>query len=87
MLHSCAIVTTEPNDLIRPIHDRMPVILDPEREATWLDPDADEGELLAMLRPLSAGVLELREISDAVNDVRNDGPELLEPRVEQMDLL
>ena len=86
MLHSCAIVTTGPNDLIRPIHDRMPVILDPDLEAAWLDPDADEEELLRMLRPLPSDRLAMREISDAVNDVRNDRPELLEPRAE-MELL
>src|SRR4051812_7283306 len=87
MLHSCAIVTTEPNELIRPIHDRMPVILDPGLEAHWLDPDTDEDELLAMLRPLPADALRTREISDAVNDVRNDGPELLEARAEALKLL
>ena len=87
LLHSCAIVTTEPNDLIRPIHDRMPVILDPSLEAAWLDRDADEDELLAMLRPLATDQLAVREISDAVNDVRNDGPDLLEPQGEQMGLL
>jgi putative SOS response-associated peptidase YedK len=87
LLHSCAIVTTEPNDLIRSIHDRMPVILDPELEAAWLDPEADEDELVSMLRPLSAGLLVTREISDSVNDVRNDGPELLEPRPEALKLL
>ena len=86
MLHSCAIVTTEPNELIRPIHDRMPAILDPELEAAWLEPESDEDELLAMLRPLAAGDLTTREISDAVNDVRNDGPELLEPRAEALKL-
>jgi putative SOS response-associated peptidase YedK len=86
LLHSCAIVTSEPNELIRPIHDRMPVILDPELEAAWLDPELEGDELLAILRPLPADRLVLREISDAVNDVRNDGPELIEPRAE-MELL
>jgi putative SOS response-associated peptidase YedK len=87
LLHSCAIVTTEPNELIRPIHDRMPVILDPDLEAAWLDPDADEDELLAMLRPAPANLLVTREIADSVNDVRNDGPELLERRAEALKLL
>lgn len=85
-LHSCAIVTTDPNDLIRPIHDRMPVILDPSLEAAWLDPEADEEELLAMLRPLPSDLLEMREIANAVNDVRNDGPDLIAPRA-QMEML
>ncbi len=87
MLHSCAIVTTEPNGLIRPIHDRMPVILDPALESDWLDPAAGEADLLAMLLPLPGDLLRTREISDAVNDVRNDGPELLEPRPEALKLL
>jgi putative SOS response-associated peptidase YedK len=87
LLHSCAIVTTEPNELIRPIHDRMPVILDPELEAGWLDPAADEDDLLALLRPPAGEALTLRPISDAVNDVRNDHPGLLEPRAEELELL
>src|SRR5262249_9451018 len=43
-VHSCAIVTCEPNELVRPIHDRMPVILEPGSEDAWLDPEADEDE-------------------------------------------
>jgi putative SOS response-associated peptidase YedK len=74
---SCAIVTCEPNDLVRPIHDRMPVILEPGDEATWLSPSAEVGELQGVLRPLADGVLALREVADSVNDVRNDGPDLL----------
>jgi putative SOS response-associated peptidase YedK len=83
VLHSCAIVTCGPNELIRPIHDRMPVILDPAVEAAWLDPDADVDELLGLLVPLPADALRAREVSDLVNDVRKDGPELIEPREEQ----
>jgi putative SOS response-associated peptidase YedK len=80
LLHSCAIVTCAPNELIRPIHDRMPVILDPALEATWLDPDRPEDELLELLQPLARDLLALREVSDAVNDVRQDGPHVIEPR-------
>jgi len=80
MLHSCAIVTCAPNELIRPIHDRMPVILDPGAEAPWLDPDRPEDELLELLRPLATDLLALREVSDAVNDVRQDGPHVTRPR-------
>jgi putative SOS response-associated peptidase YedK len=80
MLHSCAIVTGEPNDLIRPIHDRMPVILEPGAEETWLDPERPEEELLTLLRPLASDLLVVREVSDAVNDVRNDDPTVIEPR-------
>lgn len=77
-VHSCAIVTCEPNDLVRPIHDRMPVILDPDAEATWLSESAEIEELLGVLGPIDDDALEVREVTDAVNDVHNDGPGLLE---------
>jgi putative SOS response-associated peptidase YedK len=78
-LHSCAIVTCEPNELIRPIHDRMPVVLDPDAEAPWLDPDAAPNELAGLLVPAAEDALAAREVGDAVNDVREDGPHLLDP--------
>jgi putative SOS response-associated peptidase YedK len=85
-LHSCAIVTCEPNELIRPIHDRMPVVLQPELEAKWLDPDLDEAELLAMLMPAPEEALVALEVGDFVNDVRDDGAHLIERRAEQPQL-
>ncbi len=81
-LYSCTIVTTTPNELVRPIHNRMPVILDPALEGAWLDPGAEEDELLAMLAPAADGLMVAREVPDLVNDVREDGPALLEPRQE-----
>ena len=78
-LHSCAIITCEPNELVRPIHDRMPVILDEGAEGSWVDPDAEPGGLLRLLRPAPAEELGAREVGDAVSDVREDGPHLLEP--------
>jgi putative SOS response-associated peptidase YedK len=81
-LHSCALVTCEPNGLIRPIHDRMPVILDPDAEAAWLDPDAEVDDLLQLLVPLQDDALVAHEVPDLVNDVRKDGPELIVPRDE-----
>lgn len=85
-LHSCAIVTCEPNELIRPIHDRMPVILSPTHEARWLEPEVAEGDLLSLLVPAPEELLVAREVIDAVNDVREDGPHLLEPREAQPQL-
>jgi putative SOS response-associated peptidase YedK len=82
-IYSCTIVTCEPNEVIRPIHNRMPVVLDPDLESAWLDPGAEPDELLAMLAPPPDDALELREVNDHVNDVRRDGPELIEPREEQ----
>jgi putative SOS response-associated peptidase YedK len=78
VLHSCSIVTCDPNDLLRPIHDRMPVILRPESEANWLDPEHQPDDLKELLRPYD-GELELKEVGEAVNDVKQDGPHLLEP--------
>jgi putative SOS response-associated peptidase YedK len=86
-LHSCAIVTCEPNALIRPIHDRMPVVLSPEHEGDWLDPSLGEEELLSMLLPAPPELLVLREVGDSVNHVRDDGPHLIEPRETQPQLL
>jgi putative SOS response-associated peptidase YedK len=76
-LHSCAIVTCEPSAEVAPIHDRMPVILEPEGEAAWLDPEARPNELAGLLVPREG--LEVTEVSNAVSDVRQDGPHLLEP--------
>ena len=85
-LHSCAIVTCEPNGLVRPFHDRMPVILAPEDEERWLA-GQNEDELLGLLRPLPDALLRARDVSTAVSDVRNDGPHLLEPPAEQTTLV
>jgi putative SOS response-associated peptidase YedK len=58
MTRSCAIITTTPNEVVAPIHDRMPVILAREDEDAWLNPDETESEaLLPFLRPLPAAAL------------------------------
>jgi putative SOS response-associated peptidase YedK len=56
----------------------MPVILDPDAEEAWLAPGADADELRELLRPAPDEALQVREVTNAVNDVRNDGPGLLE---------
>jgi putative SOS response-associated peptidase YedK len=76
-VHSCSIVTCAPGEVVAPIHDRMPVILDQQAEERWLDPEAEPAELLALL--VSTDELVVTEVSDAVNDVRQDGPALIEP--------
>jgi putative SOS response-associated peptidase YedK len=76
---SCAIVTCEPNELMRPIHDRMPVILPNELESDWLRADSEPEELMRLLAP-AREELEAREVSDLVSNVREDGPALIEPR-------
>lgn len=74
------IVTTGPNELLRSIHDRMPVVVPPAAWDRWLDPALpDPGELQGLLVPAEDGSLEAYPVSRAVNDVRNDGPGLILP--------
>lgn len=73
------IVTTTPNDLMRPIHNRMPVVVPFDAWDRWLDPALpDLGELQGLLVPAPDEDLEAYPVSRAVNNVRNDGPELIE---------
>jgi putative SOS response-associated peptidase YedK len=58
----------------------MPVVLMPDAEARWFDPAAGAQELGSLLAPAPEDLLALREVVDAVNDVREDGPDLLAPR-------
>ena len=78
------IVTTTPNEAMAGLHDRMPVVLEESSWDRWLvdgraGPAADEGELLAMLQPTDAVELRIYPVNRYVNDVRRDGPELIEP--------
>ena len=80
VLRTFAIVTIGPNDVMRPIHDRMPVVVPESAWDHWLDPTlADLAELQGLLVPADEAWLEAYPVSRRVNDVRNDGPELLEP--------
>ncbi len=76
---SCALLTTRPNGVVGPVHDRMPVVLSREAEAAWLDPEAQPGDLASLLVPAPDELLAAREVGDAVNSVREDGPHLLDP--------
>jgi putative SOS response-associated peptidase YedK len=73
------IITTTPNEALADLHDRMPVILDDDAWDRWLDPrPSDPGELLGLLAPNETVALEIYPVIKAVNDVRRDGPELIE---------
>ena len=79
-LWTCTVLTTTAEDAVGHIHDRMPLLVEPERWAAWLDPTKkDNDDLLALLVPAAPGRLEAYPVSTAVNSVRNNGPELLEP--------
>jgi putative SOS response-associated peptidase YedK len=78
-LLTCAILTTEANELLRPVHDRMPVILDPTAFDLWLDQASQPDELTTLLRPCRAGEMESVAVGSKVNNQKYDGPECLEP--------
>lgn len=75
---SVTIVTTDANDVVGRLHGRMPVILAPDEEVTWLRSD-DPDELRALLDPYPDSATSEYEVSTAVNNPGNDGPELVEP--------
>lgn len=74
------IITTEPNKLVAPIHNRMPVILPRNTEETWLNPDITEPEqLLSLLSPFPDSDMETYPVSPAINNPRNDTPDVIKP--------
>ena len=80
LLDTCAILTTDASPLLRPIHHRMPVILPEANRPLWLDPALKDAEFLeALLTPVPDRELTAWEIGRAVNNPRNDGPQLAEP--------
>jgi putative SOS response-associated peptidase YedK len=82
-IRSCSIVTTGPNTLMESIHNRMPVILPPERWDTWLDPAVNDPAVLQeLLVPYPAEGMKERRVAKAVGDVKNKGPEVQGPYVE-----
>lgn len=78
-IDTCCLITTTPNSVMRPIHDRMPVILKPDDYQHWLNREVSGEEAAKLLRPASDDLLETREVSTAVNSVKHDGPDLIEP--------
>ena len=83
LVASCTIITTEANALMRPLHDRMPVILDAADYAHWLDPDNPDPEsLVAILRPAPPERMTAYPVGLRVNNVRNDDPALIEPEAQ-----
>jgi putative SOS response-associated peptidase YedK len=79
VIESCTIVTTDANELMRPIHDRMPVILPRANYAQWLDPKLQDPETLApLLRPFPADQMTADAVSTFVNAPQNEGPQCIE---------
>jgi putative SOS response-associated peptidase YedK len=80
-LRTCTILTRAANSAVAPLHDRMPVILDPRHESLWLDTTTPTDSVDEMLVGLPADDTALTEVGLAVNDARYDGPDCLAPPV------
>jgi putative SOS response-associated peptidase YedK len=79
-IESCTIITTDANDLLRPIHDRMPVILHEEDYDRWLDPnESDAKQLESLLRPFPPEEMTAYPIGLFVNNARNDSLQCIAP--------
>jgi len=79
-VESCTIVTTTPNEVLEPLHDRMPAIVEPDDFAAWLDPGERDTERLAgLLRPYPAERMEAYRVGLVVNNPANDDSRCIEP--------
>ncbi|CAH2716035.1 SOS response-associated protein YedK [Neobacillus rhizosphaerae] len=78
-LYTCSVITTGPNDLMKGIHDRMPVILKPEDEKIWLDPSISDSKFLhQFLVPFDDNLMETYEVSSLVNSPKNNSVNLIQ---------
>lgn len=73
------ILTTQPNELQSPIHNRMPCILLPELEQEWLNEDKESDDLLEMLNPYPSHAMEMHQVSTLVNSPKNQTEEIIQP--------
>lgn len=77
-VHTCTIITTKANPLVKEIHDRMPVILHREDEAIWLDrANSTLADVIDLLQPFPAEHMKLYPVSATVGNVKNDGPDCI----------
>lgn len=77
---TCTIITTTPNEFVKSIHDRMPVILHPDKELDWLDRDiTDQSYLTSLLVPYDANEMKSYQISNMIGNVKNDHAECIAP--------
>ena len=77
VMHTFSIITTDANELVRPIHDRMPVMLSPEAEELWLDEKEPQDGLLSLLTPYNPDEMKAFPVSSLVNSPQNNLPEVL----------
>jgi putative SOS response-associated peptidase YedK len=79
LVRTFTILTTTPNELVEPVHNRMPVLLLPEHEKIWLNNDADQEDWLKVLKPYPADLMTSYAVSNRINSPGNDDPSLIQP--------
>jgi putative SOS response-associated peptidase YedK len=80
LLETCTLLTTQANNVLRPVHERMPVILPPDAYERWLDPAVQKpDQLTPLLRPYPAEAMAGYPVNPTVNNPRNDNPRCIEP--------
>ncbi len=80
VIHSCAIITTSPNDRLKEIHDRMPAIVEKKDRALWLNPSVHEGTvLMPLLQPVDGAEMEAYPVSTLVHSPVYDLPDCMRP--------
>ncbi|MCF6139319.1 SOS response-associated peptidase [Pseudalkalibacillus berkeleyi] len=77
-IHTCTVLTTEPNELMEDIHNRMPVILPREKYGNWLDVDGEQSDLIELMKPFDSASMTAYNVSTIVNSPRNEVPECIE---------
>ncbi len=82
LLHSCTVITTQALGVMRSLHDRMPLIMPPERRTAWLDPALQEPAAITALLAPDGPELQAWAVDPVVNSPRNEGPDLIRPRIE-----
>jgi putative SOS response-associated peptidase YedK len=84
-LETLTVITTDPNELVEPLHNRMPVILRPKDYDRWLRPGDPERPPVDLLRPFPADQMTAWKVDRKVGDVKNDTPDCIEPMSDSQD--
>lgn len=80
VIDSCTILTTAANEVLHPVHERMPVLLSPQDYDLWLDPEEQQSDrLLPLLRPYPAEAMQSYAVSSSVNNPKNDVADCIQP--------
>jgi putative SOS response-associated peptidase YedK len=78
-IESCTIIVTAANDIVRPVHDRMPVIIDPADYALWMSPEQQTEQAGSLLRAYPSEQMEVYPVSRKVNSPANNDPGCIAP--------